>query len=434
MRYSAITPSDRQKMLERIGCKSVDELLQSVPAAMRTRRMPEIRGPLPEASLLAELDEGKVPAPKVALVGGGLYNHFISATVNSLAARSEWVTSYTPYQPEVSQGTLRMYYEFQTYVSMLTGQEMANGGMYDGSTACVEAVLMARRLRPKAKRVLVSKALNPEYRRVLATYLQFQEVDVVEMPLDHSTGTTNMPADAGADDVIAVVLQSPNWLGVLESTANIAPSAFRIVVVTEALSMALVKPPAADVVCGEMQSLGIPVQLGGPTAGFFATAKKHIRSMPGRLVGRTLDRNGIEAFCITLATREQFIRREKATSNICTSSGLMCLRSAIHISLMGRKGLEEAARMSARAARAFLAVLEELGLKRVYSGTFFNEFVVDCSARPALGARLEAAGFLLGIPLDKHGHPHHRLIALTELDYARMPAIIKELKAHAHAA
>ncbi len=434
MRYSAITPNDRKKMLQRIGATSVDQLLAGVPAALRTRRMPEVRGPVPEASLLAELEDGKIPLPRIALTGSGLYNHFIASTVASLAARSEWVTSYTPYQPEVSQGTLRMYYEFQTYVSMLTGQEIANGGMYDGSTACVEAVLMAKRLRPKGRRVLASAALNPQYRAVLATYLKFQDVELVDMALDATSGTTQVPLDAGAEDVIAVVLQSPNWLGVLESTTAIAPGAFRIVVVTEALSMALVKPPEADVVCGEMQSLGIPLQLGGPTAGFFATAKKHIRAMPGRIVGRTVDRNGIEAFCITLATREQFIRREKATSNICTSSGLMCLRSAIHISLMGRKGLEEAARMSARAARAFLAALEELGLRRVYSGAFFNEFVVDCSARPELGARLEAAGFLLGIPLDKHGRKHQRLIALTELDYARMSTIIKELKAHAHAA
>ncbi|MSR73941.1 MAG: aminomethyl-transferring glycine dehydrogenase subunit GcvPA [Planctomycetes bacterium] len=434
MRYSATTPNERQRMLDTIGVSSVADLFQSVPEAARTRSAASVLGPLPEGTLLAELEAGKVAPPRVALIGGGLYRHFIPATVDSLCARSEWVTSYTPYQPEVSQGTLRMYYEFQTYVSMLTGQELSNGGMYDGSTACVEAVLMAKRLRPKTNRVLVSAALNPQYLEVLRTYMRFQNVEVVLLPFDRSTGHTLINVDAQTQaDAIAVLLQSPNTYGVIEDTAGIAPGAFRIVVVTEAQSLALLKPPPAEVVCGELQSLGIPVQLGGPTAGFFATRREFVRSMPGRLVGRTVDRHGTEAFCITLATREQFIRREKATSNICTSSGLMCLRSVVYTSLLGRKGLQEVARQSARAARAFLAALEEIGLKRAFSGNFFNEFVVDCSARPELARRLEAAGFLLGLPLEAHGLPHHRLVALTEIEYPKMAALIKEVKTHAHA-
>ena len=433
MRYSATTPGERQRMLDTIGVSSVRDLFDSVPAASRTRGAAAVVGPVPEATLLAQLDAGKVVPPRVALVGGGLYRHYIPATVDSLCTRSEWLTSYTPYQPEVSQGTLRMYYEFQTYVSMLTGQEISNGGMYDGSTACIEAVLMAKRLRPKATKVLVSAALNPQYIEVLRTYLRFQDIEIILLPFDRATGRTLLGNDTAQVEAIAVVLQSPNTWGVIEDTAAIAAGAFRIVVVTEAQSMALLKPPPADIVCGEMQSLGIPVQLGGPTAGFFATRREFVRNMPGRLVGRTKDRHGTEAFCITLATREQFIRREKATSNICTSSGLMCLRSTVYMSLLGRKGLQELARQSARAARAFLAGLEEVGLKRAFSGSFFNEFVVDCTARPQLARQLEAAGFLLGMPLDSQGLPHHRLVALTELEYPAVAALIKEVKTHAHA-
>ena len=435
MRYSGITQEDQAAMLKAIGASNIEELFESVPKDVRSTRPLQIAGPLPEQHLLARLEELKTTPPRVSLVGGGLYEHFIPKTVDSLAARSEWVTSYTPYQPEVAQGTLSMYFEFQTYVCMLTGQELANGGMYDGSTSLAEAVMMALRIRKKAKKVYVSDGLNPLYRQVLETYLSFQDVELHALPLDKTTGRTRV--DVSSDDqgsAAAVILQSPNFFGVIEDGEGVAENAFVISVCTEAQSMALLKPLRADVAVGEMQSLGIPIQLGGPTAGFFATSKKHVRQVPGRLVGKSVDRRGQEAYCITLATREQFIRREKATSNICTSSGLMCLRSAIYMSLLGAEGLRNAAQQSARSARAFLGALEEVGLKRVHEGAFFNEFVVDSSARPDLYASLKNDGFLMGIPLSRWlpDRKNEYLVSLTEMHYPRMTTLINEVKQHAH--
>ena len=436
MRYSGITERDRQEMLRVIGVESVEDLYRSVPQAVRMNRPLQVDGPLPEASLMRRLEEMKGPAPRVSLVGGGLYNHYVPAPVDSLAARSEWVTSYTPYQPELAQGTLVMYYEFQTYVCMLTGQELANGGMYDASTAMAEAVMMARRIRKKATDLYVSDAVHPEYRRVLDTYLQFQDdVKLHVLPVDPETGRTivDIPTDVQRD-ALAIIVQSPNFFGVIEEGTAVADDAFVISVCTEAQSMALLDPLRADIAVGDMQSFGIPVQLGGPTAGFMAAKKEHVRQIPGRLVGKTKDRLGREAYCITLATREQFIRREKATSNICTSSGLMCLRASIYLSLLGKEGLQDVARQSARAAHAFCEALEEVGLKRVHDGSFFNEFVVDASARPQLWEALRASGFVMGIPLAQWwpDREHQYLVALTELHYPQIRDLIQEVKRHAH--
>jgi glycine dehydrogenase subunit 1 len=432
MRYSGITKADREQMLRVIGVPTTEALLSSVPEDVRVSSPLDIRGPLGELELLRELEERKVAPPRVSLVGGGLYSHYIPKTVDSLAARSEWVTSYTPYQPEVAQGTLTMYYEFQTYVCMLTGQEIANGGMYDGSTALAEAVLMGLRIRKKSRRVYVSEGVHPMYREVLATYLRYQDAEMVLMPLDPVTGRTSVnvsPEDQG--DAAGVVIQNPNYFGVIEDGEGVSGDAFRIGVCTEAQSLALLKPLACDVMVGEMQSLGIPIQLGGPTSGFFATKRAYVRNTPGRLVGLSQDRRGREALCITLATREQFIRREKATSNICTASGLMCLRATIYLSLLGAAGLKSVARQSARATQAFQSALLEVGGKRVYSGANFNEFVVDLSAAPDLYASLKTAGFLLGIPLGPE-RPHQYLVALTEMHYPVIESLIQEVKKHAH--
>ncbi len=434
MRYSGLTPTTQREMLQAIGVERQESLFASIPEACRMKRPLDVYGPLPESALLDRLDGMKVPPPRVSLVGAGLYSHYIPSVVDSLVNRSEWVTSYTPYQPEVSQGTLVMYYEFQTYVCQLTGQEIANGGLYDGSTALAEAVLMAKRVRPKAKFVYVSEAVHPEYRAVLATYLRFQDMEIRGLPWDRASGRTDFTSLTNSPDIVAVVAQTPNFFGVIEDFAAIPAGVFRIAVVNEAQSLALLTPPAADITVGEMQSLGIPIQLGGPTAGFFATRKEFVRQMPGRLVGRSLDRHGSEAYCITLATREQFIRREKATSNICTASGLMCLRSAVYLSLMGRKGLQDVARKSARAALAFRSALAELGMPTRFGGPSFNEFVVDARRRPGLYEALEKRGFLLGLPLAPL-YPElegHYLVALTEIHYPKMAELIGEVKSLAH--
>ncbi|MCB9832304.1 MAG: aminomethyl-transferring glycine dehydrogenase subunit GcvPA [Planctomycetes bacterium] len=433
MRYSANTPTSLRAMLDRIGAKSVEDLLATIPADVRLDRELEIAGPMPEADLRGRLEELKGPRPRISLVGGGLYDHYVPAPVDALAGRSEWVTSYTPYQPELAQGTLVMYYEFQTYVAQLTGQEIANAGMYDGSTALSEAVLMAARVRTKADPVVyVSAGLHPEYLAVLRTYMRFVGIEVATVALEPESGRTawNSVDAASLAKAQAIVVQSPNFFGVIEDAAALPADAFKIGVCTEALSMAMLAPLPVEIMVGEIQSFGIPIQLGGPTAGFFATRKDWVRKMPGRLVGRSQDVDGKEAFCITLATREQFIRREKATSNICTSSGLMCLRATIYMSLLGGRGLERLAEKNARTARFFARGFEEMGLPLVHRGPYFNEFVIDCSAKPGLHDALQRQDLILGLPLDRF-HPERKnqyLVAFTERHHGRAEAILQEVK------
>jgi glycine dehydrogenase subunit 1 len=435
MRYSGGTERERRDMLAAIGVKDVEALLSSIPAAARMKRPLDVEGPLGEQDLLAKLDSMKAAPPRVSFCGAGLYRHYVPSPVDALCARSEWVTSYTPYQPELAQGTLTMYYEFQTYVAQLTGQEIANGGMYDGSTALAEAVLMALRLNPAAKFVYASEGVHPEYLAVLRTFLRFQHIELRTLPLDPKTGRTVIGVSAADQKAAgAVVLQSPNFFGVIEDAAGLSAEAFGVSACTEALSMALLKPLPVRIATGEMQSFGIPMQLGGPTAGFFATRKDYVRQMPGRLVGKTVDADGRDALCITLATREQFIRREKATSNICTSSGLMCLRATVYLSLMGRKGLEEVAVQNAKGARWMAEGLRNLGLKTPHAGAFFNEFVVDCSAKPGLYDKLLARDIVLGVPLSKwfSARKHQYLVNVTEVHYPRLQAILDEVKSCAH--
>ncbi len=435
MRYSASTKDTRAAMLAAIGVKDIESLLSSIPADVRMKRPLAIEGPLAEADLVRQIEQMKGPRPRASLIGAGLYQHFIPSPVDALCGRSEWVTSYTPYQPELAQGTLNMYFEFQTYMAMLTGQEIANGGMYDGSTALAEAVLMAMRLQPDKKRIYVSEGVHPEYRAVLHTFLQFHDVSIELLPIDRTTGRTPIRLTASEQkDAAAIVLQNPNFLGIIEDGAGLSPDAFAISACTEGLSMALLPPLPVRIATGECQSFGIPMQLGGPTAGFFATRKDYVRQMPGRIVGRTIDADGRDAFCITLATREQFIRREKATSNICTSSGLMCLRATVYLTLLGRKGLVDLAEKNARAARYLAAGLQNLGLRIPLSGPFFNEFVIDCTARPKLHEKLEQRGILLGVPLKRWlaGHEHHYLVNVTEVHYPDVAAILDEVKSVVH--
>ncbi len=431
MRYSAITPTARRQMLDSVGVKDVAELLDTIPADVRVKNPIQVAGPMAEAELRGRLETLKGRRPKLSFAGAGLYQHFVPATVDSLAARSEWVTSYTPYQPELAQGTLTMYYEFQTYIAQLTGQEIANSGMYDGSTSMVEAVLMALRIRPKAdKTVYASCGLHPSYLSVLRTYMRFAKVEVKEVPLNKTSGRTDWSEVSGLDQAAAVVIQSPNFFGMIDDCDGVPDGAFKIGVCTEALSMAILEPLPVDIMTGECQSFGIPLQLGGPTAGFFATKKSLVRKMPGRLVGRTVDAEGEEAFCITLATREQFIRREKATSNICTSSGLMCLRSTIYLSMLGGKGLVELAKKNASTAAYFAAGLTNLGFTRVHDGPVFNEFVIDASSRPQAFEKLLEHDIVLGVPLEQFdsSRKNQFLVAFTELHYGRAEAHMQEIR------
>ncbi|MEZ6194230.1 MAG: aminomethyl-transferring glycine dehydrogenase subunit GcvPA [Planctomycetota bacterium] len=425
-------PAARQEMLAALGVDDVEALLGTIPADVRVTRDLQVAGPLPEAELRRRLEELKSKRPRASFVGAGLYPHYIPVPVDSLAGRSEWVTSYTPYQAELAQGTLAMYYEFQSYVAMLTGQEIANGGLYDGSTALAEGVLMAMRVKPKHDPVVyVSAGVHPEYQAVLRTYMNFVGIEVAELPLDPKTGRTVCSLDEATQrGAAAIVVQSPNFFGVVEDLAGIHPDAMTVGVCTEALSMAILEPLPVKIAVGEFQSFGIPMQLGGPTAGFMATREEWVRKLPGRLVGKTIDAKGEEAYCITLATREQFIRREKATSNICTASGLMCLRATIYLSLLGRKGIVDVAEKNAAVARYFAKGLAELGLKTRFTGPFFNEFVVDASGRPELHDRLRAADILLGLPLGERfpDLKDHYLVCATEVHYASAESLLQEIK------
>jgi glycine dehydrogenase subunit 1 len=397
MRYIPHTPEDIQRMLAVIGAKSVDDLFSSIPEARRFREKLDLPAPLSEAELLEHLRAlGASNQPQshtsgdLCFAGAGLYRHYIPSAVDALAGRSEFYTAYTPYQPELSQGTLLGIFEFQTMVAELLGMSVANASMYDGASATAEAVLMARRLTGRT-RALLASGLHPEYAQTCRTYLSGMEGGVgslSRLPFDTSTGTLDLAAlRAELDEsVAAVVVQTPSFFGVLEDLEPIAQAvhavgAQLIAVCNEPLALALLKPPGAagaDIAVGEGCGLCGPINLGGPGVGFFAVKdKKAVRSMPGRLVGETVDSAGRRGYVLTLSTREQHIRREKATSNICTNHGLMALRFTIHLSLLGKTGFAALARLNlSRAAFARKAICAVDGFAPRFTGPMFNELAV----------------------------------------------------------
>ncbi|MDH3998868.1 MAG: aminomethyl-transferring glycine dehydrogenase subunit GcvPA, partial [Desulfuromonadales bacterium] len=346
-----------------------------------------------------------------SFLGGGAYRHFIPAAIDMLISRSEFYTAYTPYQPEISQGTLQAIFEFQSLICQLTGMDAANASMYDGASACAEAVLMAVRLT-RRKRILLSKALNPRYRATVATYCKYLSLELVEVEMDAAGATDATDLAAKLDDTTAaVVIGYPNYFGVIEDVAAAADAAHEsgarlITAVSEPVALGLLKSPGelgADIVAGDGQSFGLPLSFGGPYVGFFAVRQKDIRSMPGRLVGETTDLDGQRGFVLTLATREQHIRREKATSNICSNQGLCALMATIFMCLLGKQGLREMAEQNlSKAAYAKEQIAQLDGFELAFSGQSFNEFVLR-SARPVAEvlSELEAANILGGIPLAK---------------------------------
>ncbi|MBN1296191.1 aminomethyl-transferring glycine dehydrogenase subunit GcvPA [bacterium] len=389
MRYIPLTEEERRQMLRDIGVDSFDDLLRDVPASRRLKTLLDLPEAVSEPDLvrfmkrLAASNSPHDTAP--CFIGAGAYRHFVPAVVRAMAARSEFVTAYTPYQPEISQGSLQAMFEFQTMMTQLTGMPVSNASLYDGGMAVAEAALLANRAT-RAPIVFVSHALNPAYRTVLETYTRNQDMAIRTLPLTPSGRTDLTPLDTvDMKSVAGVILQSPNMLGVIEdldaagSTLKPAKSLF-IVVVSEALSMAALKAPGdcgADVVCGEAQSLGLPVSYGGAYLGFFTVTETHLRRMPGRVVGRTVDRNGKCGFVNTLSTREQHIRREKATSNICTNQALCAVTSAMYMTTMGRQGLRDAARMNMKKTAYLRSRLAGIaGLTFPFDGPVFNEFAV----------------------------------------------------------
>ncbi len=363
-------------MLDAIGVANIEELFSHVPASNRARSALKIPDGLSEFEVIRYFQERAQENADgyVSFLGAGVYHHFRPVVIDSLVSRSEFYTAYTPYQPEISQGTLQSIFEFQTMICQLTGMEVANASMYDGSTAVPESVMMAARVTGRSK-VLVARSVHPEYRQVLATYTRHQGIHVAELEYDRESGKV-APFSVG-QDVAAVVVQSPNFFGIIEELEAAAEQAHRagallIVVISEAISLGVLNPPsAADIVAMETQSLGMPPSYGGPYAGVIATREKYVRQMPGRLVGQTIDTNGRRGFCLTLATREQHIRREKATSNICTNQALFALMATIFMSIYGKEGLRELAQQNL--AKAHYAASK---LKLAFAGPFFNEFVV----------------------------------------------------------
>jgi glycine dehydrogenase subunit 1 len=403
-------------MLATVGAESVDALFAHVPEGLRQRARVALPAGLTEPELRRRFQElaatNDASDPSAVFMGAGAYPHDVPVVVDHVMQRSEFATAYTPYQAEVSQGTLQSIYEFQTFVALLTGMEVANASMYDGASAVAEAVLMARRLRPKRRTVLLSRALHPHYRAVIATYVQgLEDVRLVEVPFaaDGRVDDEALERELGAD-VMCVVVGYPNVFGVIEAVEAIAARAHDAGAVTitatpEALAFGLLRPPGTrgvDIAVAEGQSFGLPLSFGGPGVGLFATRQEHVRAMPGRVVGETVDAAGARGFVLTLATREQHIRRERATSNICTNQGLCALAVTVYLSLLGRRGLARLASRNVAQSHRVAAALGQRGRARRFSGEFFNEFVVEA---PDVAGRWEAlcreTGIVPGFPLGR---------------------------------
>jgi glycine dehydrogenase subunit 1 len=410
MRYLPHTEEEVAAMLRVVGVATLDDLFATVPEDCRMGAPLELPDPLTEWELgrhMGALADTVAAAPRSRVfLGAGSYEHFIPATVPSLVGRSEFTTAYTPYQPEISQGTLQALFEYQTLVSRLLGMEVANASMYDGASALIEALLMAIRVT-KRKTVAVSRAVHPAYRSVVNTYLEPSGFEVIELPYDDS-GRTDLAGLEEVGGLAAVALQSPNFFGCVEDLAAAAEvsrgaGALFTVAFTEALAYGLLKNPGesgADIACGEGQSLGIAQSFGGPYLGVFTTREQYTRNLPGRLVGKTVDREARVGFVLTLATREQHIRREKATSNICSNQSLLALSAAVYLASLGKHGLRELARLNYDKAEYLKGRLREAGLRLRFSGPTFNEFVVEFP--PGSEARYQdllGEGIVPGLPL-----------------------------------
>ncbi len=429
MSYIPISEKDKKEMLERIGVDSVEELFCCIPEPIRFRGKLNLPGPLSEPEIL-EYFEARARKNSfdryLSFLGGGAYDHFIPAVVDFLSSRGEFVSPYTPYQPEVSQGTLQVIFEFQTLICQLTGLDIANASLYDGATGAAEAVLMAYRVKNK-KRLLVASSLNPQYRQVINAYTKNLGLEVVEIPYDEKGQLDLKGLESAFNAETSVLLcQSPNYFGVIEDLKNLADLAHRheallAVVISEPISLGLLEAPGqlgADIVTGEAQSFGIPLSYGGPYLGFMACKKEFVRQLPGRIAGQTVDAEGRRGFVLTLSTREQHIRREKATSNICTNQAHCALRATIYLETLGRVGLKKLAWLNLqKAAYALNRFTSIPGVSRKFGGPVFNEFVLEFPVPwETLSRKLEEKGILGGIALgsDYPGLERCALITVTE--------------------
>ena len=410
MRYLPKSPADRAAMLQAIGARSIDDLFAPIPAEYRLDRDLKVPRQMAESEIVDWFRERSRENGDgyATFLGAGAYSHYRPVIIDSLISRGEFLTAYTPYQAEISQGTLQSIFEFQTMICELTGMEVANASMYDGSTAATEAAMMAVRLTGR-RSVVVARSVHPEYREVLTTYARNQGLPLVETSFDED-GRIDLAAleKAITPDTACVLIQSPNFFGTIEDVAAISEIAHRhgallVVSIAEAISLGIVEPPRqADIIAMEAQSFGVPLGFGGPYCGVIATREKFVRQMPGRLVGQTTDRNGKRGFVLTLATREQHIRREKATSNICTNQALIALMANIFMTIYGKVGLRELAKQNLAKTHYAVTQLSRHGNVLFTGAPRFNEFVVQTSEEPqAINSRILGHKIVGGLPLQK---------------------------------
>lgn len=410
MAYLFATEQERQEMLRACGVPDLQTLLDQVPREVQLDRPLNLPAPLTELQLDSELRKLAAKNPRrVCFLGGGAYDHFIPAAVDEVTGRGEFYTAYTPYQPEASQGSLQAFFEYQTLICQLTGMDVSNASLYEGGTAVSEAVFMAMRVNGRERKVVLSGGLHPHYRKTVETYLEGLHCEVVVIPLNN--GTTDLAAIAQAvdDQTTAVVFQSPNYLGQLENCGELTRLAQSVgamaVMSFDPLSLGVLRRPGdygVDIAVAEGQSLGTPLQYGGPYLGILACRQEHVRKMPGRLIAQTVDRDGKLCYVLGLQTREQHIRRDKATSNICTNQGLLALRATVYLSLLGPQGLKEAAELACQNAHYAARQLSQIpGLSLLHSGPFFKEFVLQVQGDvTAVVRKAQAAGFDIGPELE----------------------------------
>ena len=397
--FIAHTEDTRREMLNSIGCNSLDDLYKQIPVKFENFKL---SNPLSEMETQKKVKAiaKKNKTEYITFLGGGVYNKFIPAAINYVASRFEFLTAYTPYQPEISQGTLQIIYEYQTMISRLTGMDIANASMYDGGSACAEAVLMAHRIaRGKKNKALVSNKLNPEYKEVVKTYTWAQGIEVEWFD--------TVPQNT--EDYCCVLIQYPDYYG--ELSEIVKPDTILIVCANLSALSIIKSPVEADIVVGDIQPLGIPMSFGGPHAGYMACKEAYMRQLPGRLVGRTVDADGEQAFTLTIQTREQHIKREKATSNICSNQSLIALSATLYLSLLGEKGFKQTGIMSANMAHTLSDMLAQKGIKTL-NKNFYNEFVIQVENSDKFLDKLKRANVLGGIKLDAN----KILVCATEMN------------------
>jgi len=417
VRYVVNTDKERREMMDSIGIESIGDLFRDVDEEIVLRRPLRLRHSLSEQELMDELrgiSEKNADSNGYArFLGAGAYDHFIPSIVPHLTGRSEFYTSYTPYQAEISQGVLQAIYEFQSFICQLTGMDVANASMYDGASALAEAAVMASNVS-RRKEVVVSSTIHPEYREVVRTYAEAHGIEVKEVGWDDGATSSIELADATSEKTAAVLVQNPNFFGIVEELCEMeriahGRGALLVACVVEPTSLGLLKSPGevgADIVAGEGQGLGNGINFGGPHLGFLAARQAFLQKMPGRLVGMTADTGGRRCFIMTLQAREQHVRREKATSNVCTNQALNALAATIFLAALGKGGFTRLSNLNAQKARYLHAkVLELEGFEPVFSKPFYNEFVVKCPVDPAMiNERLESVGIIGGLPLrGRHG-------------------------------